>query len=126
MGNVLSKFTDTKVPDIFVAADEEMIVFLFDLIKKANGKERFSVVEWKDKSKYIALTVTLNNLELGSRSCDDLFTPSMDNIPFLLCRQIARESGERANARGCGIVAQYDDKHHVALTVTLPKWKQRI
>ena len=126
VGNVLSKFTDTKVPDIFVAADEEMIVFLFDLIKKANGKERFSVVEWKDKSKYIALTVTLNNLELGSRSCDDLFTPSMDNIPFLLCRQIARESGERANARGCGIVAQYDDKHHVALTVTLPKWKQRI
>lgn len=126
MGKLLPKFTTDKVPNLFVAADEEMMAFLFDLIKKVNGKDKFSISGWKETEKYLTLTITLNNLKMDGKSCDDLFTPSMDNIPFLLCRQIARESGERANARGCGIVAQYDDNQQVVLNVTLPKWKQRI
>ena len=123
MKKLLARYTDSPLPEMAVAADEEMMRYLFDILKKVNGKENFSIVGWEEKTKYLTFKILLNRFSLGDKSCDDLFTPHMDNIPFLLCRQIARESGERANARGCGIVAQKEESRGVLLAVTLPKWK---
>ena len=53
----------------------------------------------------------------------DLFSPSTENIPFLLCRQIVRDMGEATNARGCGITTIKSDKGYATLVVTLAKGK---
>lgn len=48
-------------------------------------------------------------LRLTPGQATDLFTPSRDHIPFLLCRQIVRDHGEATNRRGCGIYAEVVD-----------------
>ncbi len=120
---VLPHYTDSPVPDLAVAADAEMVNYLFDILKKTNNKEKLDLVGWEESPRYLKLKIALGHFNLKGKTCDELFTPSMDNIPFLLCRQIARESGERANARGCGIVAQNNEQQGILLSLTLPRWK---
>ena len=44
-------------------------------------------------------------VKLTETEARDLFTPSKDHLPYLLCRQIIRDHGEATNKRGCGIYA---------------------
>ena len=59
-------------------------------------------------------------LTLSEQQAADLFTPSKENIPFLLCRQIVRDHGEATNRRGCGIRAEIIDDVTTVI-ITLPK-----
>jgi hypothetical protein len=46
-------------------------------------------------------------LHLSDDEAQALFTPaSIQNIPYLLCRQIVRDHGEATNRRMCGIWAE--------------------
>ena len=58
-------------------------------------------------------------LKLTEQEAADLFTPSKENIPFLLCRQIVRDHGEATNRRGCGIRAEIVDGV-TNVVITLP------
>ena len=50
------------------------------------------------------------NLHLSDQEAQALFTPvSVQNIPYLLCRQIVRDHGEATNRRMCGIWAEVRD-----------------
>ena len=65
-------------------------------------------------------------LKLTAEECHELFNPAMDNIPFLLCRQIVRDVGEATNARGCGIIAENNGEGGTEVVVTLVKAKKRM
>ena len=58
-------------------------------------------------------------LHLNDQQAADLFSPSRDHIPYLLCRQIVRDHGEATNRRGCGIRAEVIDGITVII-ITLP------
>ena len=61
-------------------------------------------------------------LTLTEQQAANLFTPSKENIPFLLCRQIVRDHGEATNRRGCGIRAEVVDGVTTVI-ITLPAGK---
>ena len=62
-------------------------------------------------------------LKLSDKEAAELFTPSKDHLPYLLCRQIVRDLGEATNRRGCGIYATIQDET-TFMIITLPSvWK---
>jgi len=51
-----------------------------------------------------------------------LFNPNVDNIAFLLCKQIVRDHSEFTNHRGCRIMAEPAAKG-INILIMLPKKK---
>ena len=97
-----------------VLGDEHMLYYLFELLK---GEV---TVEVKDQQ-YLLYTVCRRDLQLTEEEAANLFTPQMDTIPYLLCRQIVRDHGEATNRRGCGIWAEMADGMTL-IKITLPRY----
>lgn len=115
-----SKPTDGR--EECVIGDVEMLRYLFEILQKQNNDNPLSIeIECKGKD-YLLLRIPIERLCGNIHGRNSLFTPSMDNLPYLLCSQIVRDDGELTNRRGCGIVAQRkNDKTY--LVITLAKWK---
>ncbi|MCI6618751.1 MAG: DUF5113 domain-containing protein, partial [Prevotella sp.] len=105
--------------------DEDMVRFLFDILKKQNGGVEPASEKADIDERYFRLTLRMDRLNLSAEQADALFTPNTSNIQFLLCRQIVREIGEATNARGCGIQAVLDQNQITNIHIILPQsiWK---
>ncbi len=97
-----------------VLGDEHMLRYLFEILK---GEVTVAV---KD-SQYLLYTICRPDLSLTDEEAANLFTPQMDNIPYLLCRQIVRDHGEATNRRGCGIWAELAEGT-TWIKITLPRY----
>lgn len=105
-----------------LVGDEEMLRYLFELLRKENGGHPLSVDLARKGDDYLVLRVPMEGLEASETACARLFTPAMKNLPYLLCSQIVRDNGELTNRRGCGIVAaRHNNKTY--LIITLARWK---
>lgn len=104
--------------------DEDMINYLFDILKKQSGEQKLSIKEQKRDERYIILSIPMKKLDITEEQCLQLFTPLTINIQYLLCKQIVREIGEVTNARACGISAEKVEEG-IIMSVILPKeiWK---
>ena len=70
--------------------------------------------------KYVEITMPMPSLHLSEDEAQALFTPvSVQNIPYLLCRQIVRDHGEATNRRMCGIWAEVRDNQSL-VRIILP------
>ena len=107
--------------EVYVLGDEQMLRYLFEILGKQGKGEKpvFNVAE-KD-NRYVTLRVTYPHMRLTHEQCHNLFNPSMQNLPFLLCRQIVRDIGNTTNAHGCGILAEQNEEGGTDLIVTLVK-----
>lgn len=115
-----SKFASSAPAGLYVAGDSNMLEYLFEILKRGSGQRKLDVtVEPKD-DQYLLFTVVLPALCLTESQAQQLFTPSVDNIPYLLCRQIVRDHSEATNRRGCGIDACLSNGQTV-IRVTLPR-----
>lgn len=105
--------------------DEDMVRFLFEILKKQNGGVEPASAKSEIDDRYFRLTLLMDRLSLSPEQADALFTPNTSNIQFLLCRQIVREIGEATNARGCGILAMLDQNQVTNIHIILPQsiWK---
>ena len=93
-----------------ILGDENLINYLFSILRKQGGGKEPSVVSSVHDSKYVEITMPMPNLHLSTEEAQALFTPaSVQNIPYLLCRQIVRDHGEATNRRMCGIWAEVCD-----------------
>lgn len=92
--------------DIFVLGDPIMVDYLFEILRKQAGARKLEVEKVKKHDGYVSICVALPNIALTEQECLELFNPTMDNLPYLLCRQIIRDAGEVSNSRGCGIIAE--------------------
>lgn len=92
--------------DLCLIGDKVLIYYLFDTIRKLNGgiSPRLSIEERKNR--YIILRAECPRIALSETDCANLFTPTVENIPYLICRQIVRDMGEATNLHACGIVAE--------------------
>ena len=111
--------------DVLVLGDELMLRYLFEILRKQGGGEKPTFTVADKDSRYVTLRATYPGMHLNHEECHELFNPSMHNLPFLLCRQIVRDIGNSANARGCGILAEQNDNGGVDIVVTLVKSKKQ-
>ena len=102
--------------DVTILGDENMIRYLLEILRK-QSKAPMSFSQ-KD-AQYVELRVPMPLLKLSDDEAANLFTPSKEHIPFLLCRQIVRDHGEATNRRACGIRAEVVDGVTTVI-VTLP------
>ena len=89
-----------------ILGDETLIAYLFEILQKQAGPAPLDVDYQPQPPGYVRCTVLLPALRLTARQAERLFTPSVANIPFLLCRQIVRDHGEATGRRACSIRAE--------------------
>lgn len=104
-----------------VLGDESLIRYLYEILRKQSGQKKLDLSYTPTGDHYVEVRVLMPGLQLSNPS--DLFTPSKEHIPFLLCRQIVRDHGEATNYRGCGIRAEVVEGMTMII-ITLPKVKR--
>lgn len=102
--------------------DENLIRYLFEILKKQSGQKRIEPLYVQKDSQYIEVRIPMPQMRLTDEQACELFTPSKEHIPYLLCRQIVRDHGEATNRRGCGIYAELVNGV-VQICITLPSSK---
>lgn len=113
--------------EIAVLADPDLLEYLFEILKRENGKSNLSVSLSNRNGHYVDLHINMDSLSLTEKQCTELFYPDVKNLPYLLCRQIIRDTGEASNMRGCGIVARPSDKGtDIIVTLAIYNNKKRI
>lgn len=113
------EFADVAAEELRVAADRDMLKYLFDILRRQAGGKRLDVRVGRKNERYLVFSVAMPGLLLSEEQAQTLFTPAVGNIPYLLCRQIVREHSEATNRRGCGIQAVLRDGVTV-IEITLP------
>ena len=106
-----------------VLGDENLIRYLFEILRKQSGQKKLERTYTQKGDQYIEVRISMPQLKLSEEQARDLFTPSNDHIPYLICRQIVRDHGEATNRRGCGIYAERDEAGQVVIVITLPAAK---
>ena len=108
--------------DVQLQGDRVLLKYLFDLLRKQAGGKAMTV-SLEKQPKYAVISLLATSLHFTDRECLNLFQPAIDHIPYLLCRQIARDHGEASGHRGCGISA-IPSPQGVVFVVTLPRGKE--
>ena len=88
-----------------ILGDENLVRYLFEILKKQSGEKHPDIQYLPQDGPYVEIHIPMPQLKLTEAEARDLFTPSKDHLPYLLCRQIIRDHGEATNRRGCGIYA---------------------
>ena len=106
-----------------ILGDENLIRYLFEILRKQTGQKKLEKIYSQKDNYYIEVRVPMPQLHFAEEQANDLFTPSNEHIPYLICRQIVRDHGEATNRRGCGIYASIIDGI-TNMNITLPSvWK---
>ena len=104
--------------DVTILGDENMIRYLLEILRK-QSKSPMSFSQ-KD-AQYVELRVPMPSLKLSDDEAANLFMPSKEHIPFLLCRQIVRDHGEVTNRRACSIREEQHD-NITTIIIILPAY----
>lgn len=99
----LDKYADT---DLKIKGDIILFEYMLEILRKQSGQKRLDITASVKSEKYVVLEIYMPGNDITEEKCKGLFTPSVDNIPFLICRQIVRNNSEATNLSGCGIVAE--------------------
>jgi len=103
-----------------VLGDDNLIRYLFEILRKQSGGQRLQKTVRPIGDNYVEVTVDMPQLRLTHEQAALLFTPSVANIPYLLCRQIVRDHGEATNRRACSIRAEVSDDGKTLVRIVLP------
>ncbi len=99
-----------------ILGDENLIRYLFELLRKENGQQQPAISYTVRDERYVECRVNMPTLQRT-----DLFTPTTEaNISWLLCRQIVRDHGEATNRRACAIRTEKAEEG-VTIVITLPR-----
>ena len=104
----------TAGSNLAVNGDKVMMEYLFSLLHKESGAAALNVEAARKDGGYVVLTLDMPAVEYR-----DFFTPSVANIPFLICRQIIRENSKDTPLHECGIVAEAKAAGGTTMTITL-------
>ncbi len=115
-----------KSLDHEILGDENLIDYLFDILRRQAGQKEPLSVEYASKDEhYVMCRVAMPHLQLDSDEARMLFMPvggqeDKSHIPYLVCRQIVRDHGEATGRRACGIWAEVV-KGQTNIVIILPK-----
>ena len=109
-----------------ILGDENLISYLFELLRKQTKQKTLDVGYETYNDQYVRCKVRMPQLTLTAEQARQLFDTQGDasdydrKISFLLCRQIVRDHGEATSHRGCGIWAEVEDNQTIII-ILLPK-----
>lgn len=103
-----------KTCGLTLLGDMILINYLFEILQKQSGDKYPDVDISLRDSKYVDFRICMPSVRYR-----DIFVPSAENIPFMICRQIVRENSESTGQHGCGIVADRRDDGSMDIVVTL-------
>lgn len=114
----LEKYTDTGLR---LRGDIILFEYMLEILKKVSGQKQLNVTVGGKGDKYVLLSIYMPMLRLTEQQCKELFTPLIQNIPFLICRQIVRNNSESTNLSGCGIVAEPAIEDGVVIRIVMAR-----
>lgn len=106
-----------------VLGDSDLLEYLFELLQKQDAEEIIKVDVDSISPEYLTLHLYMSQLQLSDEACTNLFVPSIEHVPYMICRQIVRENGEYFNRHRCGIIAHNTVKG-TTLSITLSQAKK--
>ena len=87
-----------------VIGNMQLLDYLMQLLRKQNEGEMPVLASAAVEGEYVSITLTMSRMAKEHESGVDIFSPStVENIPFLVIRQIVRDISEHTNRRGCGV-----------------------
>lgn len=109
-----------SVDPVSVYGDRLVLDMLFNILRKKNlSKSPRYVIRGKEHG-MVVLAALMENVRFPENGANSLFAAGVDNIPYMLCRQIIRELENVTNCFGCGIKAE-NDNGRLVLLITLPR-----
>ena len=109
-----------KAIDHEITGNEAQLRYLFELLRKEFKNHITDITYEPRDNRYVLCKVKLQDVSLTDDELKHLFTPSIDHIPFLICRQIVRDHGNITNQHGCGIWAERV-QDNVIINIILPR-----
>jgi signal transduction histidine kinase len=101
--------------DYEIFGDENLIAYLFEILRKL-ARQKSLHIDYRTKDdNYVVCEVQMPDIPATD------FMPTIQNISYLLCRQIVREHGEATGCRGCGIRSE-NTGYGSLVIITLPKY----
>ena len=113
--DILPRHCQSEGERVCIQGDEVSIGYMLEILQKQCGEPTLLIHANEKDQRYVELSVTMSKVPYR-----DFFIPKVENIPFMICRQIVRENSESTNQRGCGIVAESADQGSV-IRITLAK-----
>lgn len=99
--------------------DETLVYYLFKILKTVNGNVAPQYTVFPE-GVYLHIQAVISNLNKELTETPNQFIPEKANIPFLIMRQIVRETNSAVNLCKGGINAVKGDSENLTLTITLP------
>ena len=97
-----------------ILGDENLINYLFDILRKQTRQKVLEISYELRDEQYVVCKVEMPDVAPTN------FLPAIDNIPYLVCRQIVREHGEATGLHACGITSEATSIGS-RIIITLPK-----
>jgi len=101
-----------------IFGDQNLIGYLFEILRKQSNQKKLAVTYQSKEEKYVLCRVQMPHVSYTD------FMPTIENIPYLLCRQIVREHGEATGLRACGIRAEQQEDG-MTIILVLPRYVQK-
>lgn len=105
---------------VTLTGDSVLVRHLLDILKKENGGTPPPLRLEKRGGRSVTITALCANARRDGDGKPDLFTPSVENIPFLICRQILRDMGAQTNLHATGMTAERAGQG-LLLRLTMPE-----
>ncbi len=113
--DILPRHCELQGDDVSIQGDEVSVGYLLEIMQKQCGESQLIIHPKEKDRRYVELQLLMRKVHYR-----DFFVPKVENIPFMICRQIVRENSESTNLRGCGIVAEPSETGSL-IRITLAK-----
>lgn len=110
---------DADAVGLRVIGSPNLLRYMFEILKSQPGYEGTEADVLPTAPDYVAVIVFMRGSTSGNTH--NLFAPSVDAIPYLLCRQVVSELSEATGRRRCGMEALHSDGR-AAIRIVLPKY----
>lgn len=113
------RLVDGLPSDVFVVGNANTLTYVFDILRRCYGGMKVTV--HSEDNGYVVFELTAH---VSEDPASNHFVPSMENIPYMICRQIIRLHAEVTNRRGCGIFVSSREEL-TFVSIKLPKGFER-
>lgn len=114
-----------------IIGDSDLLIYLFEcifavMLQKSNGASPVVTftLACSDREAFLCFEITDPREIYTQEQLDELFSPSIEHIPYLICKQIIRDHDALTNHCGCRINGEKKLEGGYSIWFTIPKSKK--
>ena len=115
----LGDVADCRANGMWVLGDKVLLGYMFGILRKMEGYGWMSVCEIPGAKDYLSVNVLIKGMT--EENVGRMFLPALENVPFLLCRQVVRDVSEATGCWRSGMFARYADDGAI-VEIVLPRY----